>query len=358
MLTATFTGTAAPDRAEALYRRAARAFQAAGDVAGEAEARTNLANFLRPKGRVDDARHEVDRVVALAAGTRDPLVKAQAWTVQAAHVQETGGDLGVSYRLLKQAQDILPDNPPYLRERALLLALGSAAFRMGRLDEALATYRRLETLAIAKGEPLVLASARYNIFNTAEAMEAVLPTPGARDRLMAMAERSMATAVEAQNLDLTARSHHALADLMAFDSGARDGALEHARQCLALAAEARRPSLEAACSWIVAAVHAPVDTRAAMVAGQRAVDATARDNNPRTQAHSAGRQMRLSWLTRPRDEAIRESLAALARWKRCGLSRTMPAAAPTSSHPGRATTTGCRAVSSAKNIPTWRWHSR
>ena len=300
-----------PDRAEALYRRAASGFQATGNVAGEAEARTNLANFLRPKGRVDEARHEVDRVVTLAAATRDPLVKAQAWIVQAAHVQETGGDLGMSYRLLKQAEDILPDHPPYLRERALLLALGSAAFRMGRLDESLATYRRLEALAIAKGEPLVLASARYNIFNTAEAMEAVLPTSGARERLMAMAQRSMAAAVEAQNLHLRARSHRALADLMAFDSGTRDGALEDARQCLALAVEARLPSVEAACSWIVAALHAPTDRRAASVALQRAVEATARDNNPRTQAHSASRQMRLSWLTKPRDDAVRESLVAL-----------------------------------------------
>ena len=301
-----------PDRAEALYRRAAHAFQAAGDVTGEAEARTNLANFLRPKGRVGDARREVDRVVTLAADASDPLVKAQAWILQAAFVQDTGGDLGMSYRLLKQAQDILPDDPPYLRERALLIALGGAAFRMGRLDEALTTYRRLETLAMAKGEPLVLANARYNIFNTSEAMEVVLPTPGARERLTAMAERSLATAVAAQNLDITVKSHRALADLMAHDDGARDGALLHARQCVALAAEIRQPADEAACSWIVAALAAPADARAARAAGQKAIEATDRDNNPRTQAHSAGRQMRLSWLTRPRAEAIRESLAAIA----------------------------------------------
>jgi CHAT domain-containing protein len=300
-----------PDRSEALYRRAAQAFQATDDVAGEAEARSNLANFLRPKGRVADARREVDRVATLAAAVADPLVKAQAWILQAGFVQDTGGDLGVSYRLLKQAQDILPGDPPYLRERALLIALGAAAFRMGRLDEALTTYRRLETLAMARGEPLVLANARYNIFNTSEAMEAVLPTPGARERLTAMAERSLATAIDAQNLDVTVKSHRALADLMAFDDTARDGALQHARQCIALAAAARQPADEAACSWIVAALAAPVDPRAATVAARRAVEATIRDNNPRTQAHSAGRRMRVSWLTRPRDEAIRESLAAI-----------------------------------------------
>ncbi|AMY09087.1 putative ATPase [Luteitalea pratensis] len=300
-----------PDRAEVLYRRAARAFQAAGDVAGEAEARTNLANFLRPKGRVEDARREVDRVVALAASVGDPLVRAQAWILESAYVQETGGDLGVSYRLLKQAQDILPEHPPYLRERALLIALGAASFRMGRLDEALTTYRRLETLAMAKGEPLVLANARYNIFNTAEAMEAVLPTPGARDRLTAMAERSLATAVAGQNLDVTVKSHRALADLMAFDDRAHGEALRHAQQCITLAAEARQPADEAACSWIVATLEAPADARAARAAGQRAVEATSRDNNPRTQAHSAGRQMRVSWLTRSHDEAIRDSLAAI-----------------------------------------------
>jgi hypothetical protein len=302
----------APDRAEALYRRAASAFAAADDVAGEVEARANLASFLRPKARVEEARRELEQVLTLAAGTRDPLVQAQARILQAAHVQETGGDLGVAYRLLKDAQEILPEQPPYLRERALLIALGAAAFRMGRLDEALATYRRLERLALARGEALVLANARYNILNTSESIEAQLPTPGARDRLIAMAEASLETAIAAQNVDVAAKSHRALADLLATDRPARQRALGHARACLALAAQARQPADQAACAWIVASLLASAETGEARAARDAAIAATMRDDNPRTHAYSAGRQMRLRWQTAARPEAVRDALTALA----------------------------------------------
>ena len=93
-----------PDRTEALYRRAADGFQKDGNAGGEILARSNLRNFLFPKGRLQEATAEMARVSALAASVDDPLLKAQAWTLQASHVQDTGGDLGVAYRLLKQSE--------------------------------------------------------------------------------------------------------------------------------------------------------------------------------------------------------------------------------------------------------------
>ncbi len=348
-----------PDKAEALYRRAAAAFAAAGHVAGEVEARANLANFLRPKGRVDEARREVDRVVTLGAATPDPLVKAQAWIVEAGHVQETGGDLGVAYRLLKQAQDILPADPPYLRERALLIALGAAAFRMGRLDEALATYRRLESLALARGEALVLANARFNVLNTTEAMESVLPTPGARDRLAQLAERALATALVAPNLDVALRTHRLLADLLASEPSSRSRALDHARQCLALAEQTRQPAGEAACAWVMATLHAATDARESRAFALRALDATMRDRNPRTEAHSA-RPPDAPGLADETSRRGRPSVAGRARRHR-NAARTpgrRQRAARTSSRRGRSTTTGCPAACSARTAATWRRRSR
>ena len=53
------------------------------------------------------------------------------------------------------------------------------------------------------------------------------------------------------------------------------------------------------------------DPRTARAAETRALDATARANNPRTDAYSAGRHMRFSWNTKSRGEAIRDSLAAI-----------------------------------------------
>ena len=54
-----------PERAEALYRQSADGFQRTGHVEGEILARSNLRNFLFPKGRVEDAARETARVAEL-----------------------------------------------------------------------------------------------------------------------------------------------------------------------------------------------------------------------------------------------------------------------------------------------------
>ncbi|MGH9159659.1 MAG: CHAT domain-containing protein, partial [Vicinamibacteraceae bacterium] len=71
------------------------------------------------------------------------------------------------------------------------------------------------------------------------------------------------------------------------------------------------PHDEAVCSWVAALLlhdKAPDRARAAEL---RAIESTARANNPRTHAYSAGRRMRLSWKTKPRAEAIRDSLETI-----------------------------------------------
>ena len=196
-----------PARAEALYRRAAAAFQQAGDVAGEVETRTNLANFLRP------GRPRTRGLPPAQAGTGHPACGS---TVPA-------------------------------RTRAAHRA-GCGRLSHGPARRSAEDYRRLEQLALARGEGLVLANARFNLLNTSEAMASVLPTPGARDHLARMAQLSLATAMEAQHLSATLKSHRLLADLFAADAASRTRALERARQCLSMAETARQPGDEAACA--------------------------------------------------------------------------------------------------------------
>lgn len=128
---------------------------------------------------------------------------------------------------------------------------------------------------------------------------------------MRLVERALEAGTAAPHQLVMIRSHSALAELLANVPGARPAALEHLKQCLTLATKARRPSDEAVCSWIEAALHRSDQPRKAKAAELRALDATTRANNPRTQAYSAGRHMRLSWRTKTRDEAIRDSLAAI-----------------------------------------------
>ena len=300
-----------PQRAEQLYRQAADGFQKIGHAEGEILARSNLRNFLFPKGRTEDAARETARVAALGRTASDPLLKARAWTLEATQVQDSGGDLSVAYGLLKRTESAIFPDGPYRLKRSTLNSLGAVAFRLGRLDEALTTFTTLDALAKAEGELLAQANAQYNIFTTAALKESLLPSADARARLTALAERALATAIAAQNRDVTLKSHRALAELLLRDTSQQRAALQHVDACLELAAAIKQPHDEAVCSWVKASVLRATDPRAARESERRALDATARAHSPRTDAHSAARHMRASWDANDRARAIADSLDAI-----------------------------------------------
>ena len=241
----------------------------------------------------------------------DPLLKARAWSLQALHIQSSGGDLGHAFRLLKQAEAAIFPQGPYRLKRTNLNSLGLVAARMGRFDEALAIFHRLDALATEEGEAQTQAIAKYNVFNTTSMKESLLPSPGGRERLLRLVQQALDAGTGAQHQIVTIRSHSALAELLANAPGSRATALTHLRECLTLARKAQQPYDEAVCSWIEAALLWSDEPRKARAAEVRALEATTRANNPRTDAYSAGRHMRLSWNTKSRDEAIRDSLAAI-----------------------------------------------
>ena len=300
-----------PDRAERLYRQAADGFRALAHAEGELLARSTLRTLLFPRGRVEEATRETERVVAIGDASNSPLLKAAAWSLHALHIQDSGGDLGHALRLLKQAEAAIFSGGPYRLKRAHLISLGQVTARLARFDEALAIYGRLDALATEQGNAPDQAIARFNIFNTTAMKENLLPTTRGRDTLMQLATRALEAGRAAPHELVMIRSHSALAEFLAKVPGERAGALEHVRQCLKLATKARRAHDEAFCSWIEAAIRRTDNSNAARAAEIRALDATARANNPRTDAYSAGRHMRHSWSTRPRAVAIRDSLAAI-----------------------------------------------
>ena len=300
-----------PERAEALYRQAADGFRGSKHVEGEILARSNLRNFLFPKGRVQEATREMARVAELGAASDDPLLKARAWTLEATHVQDSGGDLSRAYHLLKRTESAIFPDGPYRLQRSTLNSLGLVAFRLGRLEEALRVFQALDALAAAEGEKLAQSNAQYNILNTFGLKESILPSPQARTRLMQLARRSLETAMAAQNRDMTLKTHRALAELLGKERGAAAAALQHVEACLDLAMQLRQPHDEAVCSWVQASLLRSSSPDAARAAELRALQATDRANSPRTHAYSAQRRMRLSWDTKPRAEAVQDAMAAL-----------------------------------------------
>ena len=300
-----------PSRAERLYRQAADGFTAAGGAEGELLARSNLRDLLFPFGRVAEANREVARVVAVGAASTDPILKAQAWTVQGRHIYETGGDLGHAFRLLKQAESAAFPQGRYRLKRGILTLLGIVGAAAGRIDEALSMFHRLDALAREAGDAGTQATARYNAFETTAMKQGLLPSPDSREQLLRLAENALESGLAADHQLVIIRSHAALAQLFASATEGRPAAVEHLKQCLTLATTARQALDEAACAWIEASLYASTDARKARAAEIRAFEATARARTPRTQAESAGRHMRLSWSTRSRAVAIRDSLAAI-----------------------------------------------
>src|SRR5688572_5203145 len=297
--------------AEQLYRQAADGFRAARHAEGEVLARINLRDILTPRGRLQDATAEVARVIAIGTTVTDAVLKARIWTMEASHVLETGGDLGHAYRLLKQSARAIDRDGPYPLRRTCLGWLGLVAFRMGRLDEAARVFRTLDTLAREKGDLQAQATAQYNILNTESAKETVLPTTGGRERLMRLAREALEIGTRAAHPVVTLKAHRVIAELLAGTPASREDALQHGERCLRLAVTANRPEDEALCSWLMATLLYSTSPAQAQAAQVRALGATARANNPATDAVAASRHMQFGWLSKSRPEAIRDSLTAL-----------------------------------------------
>ena len=300
-----------PDAAEVLYRRAADGFRAVRHAEGEFLARSSLRNFLSPKGRIDEADAQMARIAEISDSINDPALKAQIWIVQASHIQDRGGDLGVAYRLLKQAERALFPNGPYRQQRICLTWLGLIAFRMGRHDEALELFKSLDTLAAREGDLQTRAAAQYNLLNTWSLKESLLPAPGARQRLLALAEQTLALAVAVQNQQVILKTRWTLGLLMANEPAHHNSALEHLDACVDLATRFQQPADEAACAWLQASVLQSSDPARARAAQVRALRATERANSPLADAYSASRHMQFGWKSKPHGEAVRDSLAAI-----------------------------------------------
>ena len=304
--------------AELWYRRAANGFRAAGHAEGEILARSNLRDLLLPMGRVAEASAEVLGVSAIGASADDPLLQGRAWSLEATHLFDTGGDLGLAYRLLKQTEHVIFPDGPYRLRRTALTSLGRVAFRLGRLDEALIYFGRLNTQARVENDLTSQATAQYNVLNTEAQRESLSPTPGAQGaqakaRLLQLAQQTLATSLMASHTLMTLKAHRVIGALLANVPGSRGQALEHVERCLTLATDAHQQQDEAACAWMAARLLHDTSPRRAREAQRRAVRATARAHTPFAEALNAGSQMKFSWLTRPRADAIRDSLAALDR---------------------------------------------
>jgi hypothetical protein len=182
---------------------------------------------------------------------------------------------------------------------------------MGRHDEAITLFGRLEALAGDNRDVQTQTAAQYNLLNTLSLEQDLLPTPGSRLRMLRLAEQALASGLAVQNTQVVVKTHRTIAHLLANEPGRRTEALRHVEGCLDIAAATRLPHDEVVCAWLKASLLQPTDPGKARLTHLRALDATERANNPWTTAYSAGQHMQFSWQTKPRADAIRDSLSAI-----------------------------------------------
>ena len=212
-------------------------------------ARTNLRTMLYRKGRLEEAGREVERAVKVGEASGQALVLARALVLQAGHMTDTGRDLLAAYRTLRRAEGAAFPGGDYTLRRSIVFALGSTCFRLGRLDEALDYYRRVEAMTEETGDGLTRASAQYNVVNT------LLPTArgaapaGGREELLVLARNALATAEAADNREIQAMLHRTLGALLGARDEERAEARDHYERCIAIARSIRQPRELAHCLW-------------------------------------------------------------------------------------------------------------
>ena len=292
-----------------LYELAAEGFVRSREAAGEVIARQNLRNMYRLRGAAEAARRQVERAVAVAEASGEPLTIARAAVIQAGEAMDTGGDLGSVYRALRRAERLaFPDGPIWLR-RAILMNLGNVAQYLGRFEEAIDALERHRALRAVDGSTIDAALAAFNLLNARQTLIESRPVAGARDELIATARAVVDEAITLKHPEVEARARRVLGELLR----TRDPALAgtHLRRCLDLEASLGYPDLRATCLWSLALREAARNPAGADRLSREALSLVSANSSRLLLAYAWQSRLRLVWRTMPEAHAIAESFEAV-----------------------------------------------
>ena len=303
----------------ALYELAAEGFVRSGEAAGEVVARQNLRNMYRQRGSFDAARRQVERAMAVAETSKEPLIIARASVIYAGEIIDTGGDIGSAHRALRRAERLaFPGGPIGLR-RSILWNLANAALYLGRLDEATEALQRHRALRAEDGSLIDAAVVAFNLLNTRLTAAEARPVPGARDELIASAEAVLEEVIGLEHKAFEAQTRRVLGELLRPSEPVLSEM--HLRRCLDLEASLGYPRVRAACLWSLAAHESTRNPGRAEQLSREAVALVGADRGSLLLAYAWQSRLRLVWRTLPEDQAIAESLEALDAIERLRASQ-------------------------------------
>ena len=282
-------------QAEATLASAVAAFNAAGDLRGEAVARATLADFFSRRRRFAEAEQELRRAGDLASRSGQPdavaRVRYQEAQVALRRQDPLGGlarmDAGEEAMHASRDDDLLEN---WHETRAMLLWMA------GRYPESLEAYRRQIEVLERLGETTRVADVLANM---------AFSTTDARQR-RSFAEEALDRAERSGNLNAEVKARFTLAEI---DDG--NEGLTHALRGLDAA---RRLGDDAQLRMALRAAGfrlAKSGDRHGLDLLREAVESATKSGDPAEKARCSFILSRALWEVGPRDEAIRESLASL-----------------------------------------------
>ncbi|HYO13489.1 MAG TPA: CHAT domain-containing protein [Thermoanaerobaculia bacterium] len=290
-------------RAEALYRTAAEGFAARGEAEGEYLARDNLGRVLELLGRSEEAAREIGRAVRIAEASKDPLLIARAGILQARYLQSQGKDLDRAYVLLRRVEPVALSQGTFELRRDFLLGLGNLSLGIGKVEEAQRAFQRLVDLALQENNRFLAATALYGLARSKMEDLSDMPQEKGRQEALTLARRALDAAMASGHRPVEAKAS-LLIGMLARGGEAR-ASLEHC------AANASSPEERGYCLSALASHLAAGDAARAEERIQEALRLGRETEDPVLTAFSWSERMRVSWATRPPEQAIADSLGAL-----------------------------------------------
>jgi tetratricopeptide (TPR) repeat protein len=292
-------------RAEELYRTAAEGFAAQGNARGEYLARDNLGRVLQLQGRLDEAEEEVQRAVRVAERSKDPLLVIRARILEARFLRSQGKDLDRAYLLLRRAAaERVPVNlDTFGIRRDRLLELGNVSLELGKVEEGRKAFQQLVGLALQEKDRYLEATALYGLARSKMEDLSDMPHERGRQEVSSLARRALDAAVVSRHRAIEAKAYLLLGML-----SQREEARTSLESCLE---SASIPTEKGYCLSILASHRAAGDPAHSEEMIQEAIHLGRETGDPVLTAFSWRERMHVSWATRPPEQAVVDSLAAL-----------------------------------------------
>ncbi len=286
----------------------------------ELQFRIDLHQFLIERDRWTEAERAYASSRARCRELAKPVFEAVFMIRHADSLLFRMERLGEAYDMLEEAQAVLLSSP---KGEAFLYELhgvrGNMAAKLGRYQEAL--HHRLKAQEIADGTELqdVQAIAYYNTASTYINLFGV--RSDARAQALDLLERALKAAKKGGIASIAIGSSLQLGKLK---SGQES--LRHFEECLDLAANVQEKRYRSDCLGGLAQHYMDSDPERSSQLVQETLRLNEQFEDRFSLAYALSNKMRLSWKTRGREEAIRDSLEVLKFIERLRLLQTAEAA--------------------------------